>query len=185
MKLIKDFRHEYEGFVLANKGICRIRIFTNEDESRYVGVCSALPENYTTSTTNVIEHIYVDVKSKLFEQSINNPDSTSEERFNLVQEMAKNLDSKKYWTLAVQITKALWDFKRKYEETSNKPKSPPMMWVDHWPKTIGLRPWENEFSIVQFTEDLVPNWIHISEEKFVEITGIDMRLINELELAGQ
>ena len=185
MKLIQDFRHEYDGFVLANKGLCRIRIFANEDESRYVGVCSALPENYTTSTTNVIEHIYSDVKAKLFEQSIENPNSTSDERFNLVQEMAKNLDNKRYWTLAVQITRTLWDFKRKYEESSIKSESPPMMWVDHWPKSIGLRPWENEFSIVQFTEDLVPNWIHISEEKFVGITGIDMRLINELELVNQ
>ena len=57
-----------------------------------------------------------------------------------------------------------------------------MLWVDHWPKSIGFRPDENELAFVQFTEDLVPNWIHVREEVFVEITGIDIRLINELEL---
>ena len=70
MRLVEDFRHEYEGFNRLKNGVCRVRIFSNEDDSRFVGVCSALPENHTTSTTNVIEDIYVEVKSKFFEKSL-------------------------------------------------------------------------------------------------------------------
>lgn len=183
MKLIQDFRHDYDDFFGAKKGVCRIRVFANEDESRYVGVCSALPENHTTSTTNVIEHIYADVKSKFFEQSLSNPGENSANRFQAVEEMAEHLDDKKFFTLAVNVLKTLWNQKKQFER--QHPNHPPMLWVDHWPKTIGLRPWENEFAFVQFSDDLVPNWIHISEEKFVEITGIDIRLINELELASE
>lgn len=182
MRLVEDFRYEYKGFTGAKNGVCRIRIFANEDDSKFVGVCSALPENYTTSTTNVIEHIYADIKSKLFEKSISQPNQSREERFDAIENAAKYLDSKKYFTLAVQSLRALLNYKKKYEK--NNPNHPPMLWVDHWPKSIGLRPYENEFAFVQFTEDLVPNWIHVTEEKFVEITGIDMRLINELELVG-
>jgi hypothetical protein len=79
--------------------------------------------------------------------------------------------------------KVLWSQKEKYE--NQNPSHPNMLWVDHWPKSIGLRPWENEFSFIQFTENLVPNWIHVTEDKFVELTEIDIRLINELELADQ
>jgi hypothetical protein len=172
---------DYKGFVGAQNGICRIRIFTNDDDSKFVGICSALPENYTTSTTNVIEHIYADVKSKFFEGSVKQPCLSDEERFSAVEEMAKNIDGKKYFTLAVQALKVLWEQKNKYEKEN--PSHPPMLWVDHWPKSIGFRPRENDFAFVQFTENLVPHWTHVSEEQFVEYTGIDMRLINELELA--
>jgi len=185
LKLINDFKHEYKGFTGAPNGLCRIRIFSDDNNTRLVGICSALPENYTTSTTNVIEHIYADVKAKLFEQSIKNPSASPEETFRIIQDIAKILDSNKYWTLAVQITKALWVYKKKYDNSPIRKESPPILWVDHWPKSIGLRPWANEFSIIQFTDDLVPNWIKLSEEMFIEFTGIDIRLINELELVEE
>lgn len=183
MKLVQDFRHHYEGFTGAPNGVCRIRIFSNDDESRFVGVCSALPENYTTSTTNLIEHIYSDIKSNFFEESLAKPNETSINRFNAVEGMAEKLDDRKFFTLAVNALKALWSYKKQYEKEN--PSHPPMLWVDHWPKSIGLRPLENEFAFVQFSDDLVPNWIHVSEEKFVELTGIDIRRINELELADE
>lgn len=180
MRLIEDFKHEYKGFIGAPNGICRIRIFANEDNSKYVGVCSAIPENYTTSTTNVIEEIYIDVKSNFFEKSLTKPNQTPNERFNTILNLARDIDNRNLFSLIVQGLKILWSYKNKYE-TSN-PSHPPMLWVDHWPKTIGLRPWENEFSFGQFSDDFVPNWIHVTEKKFVEFTGIDIRLINELEL---
>ncbi|KZN39700.1 hypothetical protein [Pseudoalteromonas luteoviolacea] len=61
MRKIEDFLYEYEGFWKNSAGQCRIRIFIDNND-RHIGICTALPENTGTSTTNRIEHIYTDIK---------------------------------------------------------------------------------------------------------------------------
>ncbi|MGH2411813.1 MAG: hypothetical protein ACRDGS_15840 [Chloroflexota bacterium] len=61
-----DYRYQYHGFWRPG-GICRIRVFEEEDRPPVV-LCSELPENANTSVTNMAEYLAAEIIRAHFPQ---------------------------------------------------------------------------------------------------------------------
>lgn len=184
MRLEQDFEHRFEGFWRDTPGKCRIRIFIDDEKNRTIGVCSALPGNLGTSTTNRIEYIYADIKEKFFSASPKN--SLNEvATVSKIQEFIADHKTSKPWAIAASLILKGWNFLKeinKNEDNLKPTDEKHLIWIDHWPKGIGLRKWEHEFALVKFTSNLEPVWYHMTEEQFVQESCIDLRWLEPLSL---
>lgn len=181
MRLVKDFEHEYTGFWQNTPGKCRIRIFFDESKDRTIGVCSALPDNYGTSTTNRIEYIYADIKEKLFGSSQSNSlkDAGTIER---LKNFISDNKTSKSWAIAASLILKGWSTFKEINEDNKPENEKQLIWIDHWPKGMGLRNWEHEFALVKFTTSLEPIWYHMTEAQFRDELGVDIRWLEPLAL---
>ncbi|WP_448217244.1 hypothetical protein [Endozoicomonas sp. 2B-B] len=184
MRKIEDFMYEYDGFWANTPGKCRIRIFT-DDKDKFVGVCTALPENVGTSTTNRIEYIYTDIRERFFpkksETMLPNDGKITE-----IEKFISDNKTSKPWAIACSLFLKGYRFYLKLntpkDEESSPKKDRELIWIDHWPKGIGFKEFEHEFALVKFTSSLTPIWYHMDEGSFQKHIGIDLRLLEPLEL---
>ncbi len=181
MKKIEDFEHSYEGFWPTSQGKCRIRIFSDE-HGKLVGICTALPDNYGTSTTNRIEYIYVDIKEK-FLKKVQGNDLTDNATISSIEKFIGDNKTAKSWAVAGSLLLKGWNYFRKINESKkDSEEEQQLTWIDHWPKGTGFRPCEHEFAVVKFSQENEPFWIHMNEQEFEKHIGIDIRLLDPLEL---
>ncbi|HVA88573.1 MAG TPA: hypothetical protein VNL71_01905 [Chloroflexota bacterium] len=66
MRKTHDYRYQYHGFWRPG-GICRIRVFEEEDRPPVV-LCSELPDNPNTSITNMAEYLAAEIIRAHFPQ---------------------------------------------------------------------------------------------------------------------
>lgn len=183
MKKTKDFIYSFEGFFHNTPGKCQIRIFESDEPRKIVGICSALPDNDGTSTTNRIEYIYADIKERFFGATPKNALNSQETITKLLQFISDNKTSKP-WAIAASLILKGWSQFKEYNK-DNPPQEEQLIWIDHWPKGIGLRSYEHEFALVKFTSDLEPVWYHMTEDQFEKEIGIDIRLLEPLCLEDE
>ncbi|HCY84686.1 MAG TPA: hypothetical protein DHV36_06085 [Desulfobacteraceae bacterium] len=181
MKLLKDFEHFYQGFSPGYDGKCRIRIFTHDKKLKTVGICSALEENTGTSTTNCIEHIYLDIKNQLLAQKSDASLSNSEV-LNKLEQFIKEHKTSKIWAIAANFLLIAW---RQFKIHNENKFDGDLIWIDHWPVGMGLKPSQHEFAIVRFSENFEPFWNHISEAQFEQYTGIKIWQLEPLRLESE
>lgn len=184
MRKIEDFMYEYEGFWKNTPGKCRIRIFV-DDNDKYIGICTALPENMGTLTTNRIEYIYADIKERFFTNQAENQ-LTKNSTISAIESFITDNKTSKPWAIAGSLMLKGWNYYLKLnssaEESENQTNEKKLIWIDHWPKGIGFRHIEHEFAVVRFTKNLEPVWYHMNEADFEGYIGIDIRLLEPLEL---
>ncbi|PAJ71769.1 hypothetical protein CJF42_24945 [Pseudoalteromonas sp. NBT06-2] len=76
-----------------------------------------------------------------------------------------------------------WSVFKEINEEAHEPEDEKqLIWIDHWPKGMGLRNWEHEFALVKFTSSLEPVWYHMTEDQFQNELGIDIRWLEPLSL---
>ncbi|TQF70628.1 hypothetical protein [Pseudoalteromonas luteoviolacea] len=187
MRKIEDFLYEYEGFWKNSAGQCRIRIFIDNND-RHIGICTALPENTGTSTTNRIEHIYTDIKNRFFVEQMDAQLAKSSVISAVETFIADNKTSKAWAIAGALVLKGLKYYLKLNtgkEQDEKVERENQLIWVDHWPKGIGDKHFEHEFAVVRFSENTTPVWYHMNEANFEEYTGIDIRLLEPLELVGE
>ncbi|HVA88572.1 MAG TPA: hypothetical protein VNL71_01900 [Chloroflexota bacterium] len=66
MRKTHDYRYQYHGFWRPG-GICRVRVFEEEDHPPVV-LCSELPDNPNTSITNMAEYLAAEIIRAHFPQ---------------------------------------------------------------------------------------------------------------------
>ncbi|WP_319238442.1 hypothetical protein [uncultured Propionivibrio sp.] len=175
---IKDHILEFEGFARSIRSYCHIRLAYNSErsDSKFVVVCSQLPNYHGTSVTNAFESV---AKTLLEDKLLGSKifDADVENWSNWLMQLAVQalpLQARNEKSIISEFVKFLKDrsLKSQLIPWTEFFEYPNFIWIERYPPGVGLRGGVEDLSRVELTDGSgTPSWNHFGPDDLNQVTG--------------